>query len=197
VLPLNLDSLITRAAASGVIEQLRGSELDDTSRAPFGGTPTSALALPVAFQGETIAVVYADADHMTSESEQYDASAGFAKLMVRTTTVLMTRLSQELKTLNELREYAAMLLQEAEEMYAADVQTDRSEDERRARLQDTVECARQLYAQRAALEGAAAATLLDDRIAATIAAEPSTAFARDLAAIAGSLAFDSRQTAAS
>jgi hypothetical protein len=88
-------------------------------------------------------------------------------------------------------------LQEAEEMYSADVEAGRSEEERRSRLQDTVDCARQLYAQRAALEGASAASLLDDRIAAVIAAEPSTPFARDLAAIAESLGFDSRQTAAS
>ena len=197
VLPLNTDSLITKAASSGLVEELRGSELDDSSRAPFGGTPTSALALPVSFQGESLAVIYADSDQTPSDPEQYDASAGFAKLMVRATAVLMMRLSQELKTLNELREYAAMLLQEAEEMYAADRQAGRSEDERRSRLQDTVECARQLYAQRAALEGAAAASLLDDKITAAIAAEPPTPFARDLAMVAGSLAFDARHTAAS
>jgi hypothetical protein len=197
VLPLNTDSLITKAASSGLVEELRGSELDDSSRAPFGGTPTSALALPVSFQGETLAVIYADSDQTPSDPEQYDASAGFAKLMVRATAVMMMRLSQELKTLGELREYAAMLLQEAEEMYAADRQAGRSEDERRSRLQDTVECARQLYAQRAALEGAAAASLLDDKITAANAAEPQTPFARDLAMVAGSLAFDARHTAAS
>ena len=119
--------------------------------------------------------------------------------MVRATTVLLMRLSQELKTLTELRDYAAMLLQEAEEMYNADLQTERTEEERRSRLQDTVECARQLYAQRAALEGAAAATLLDDRIAAAIEEEDATYFARDLAAIVGSIDrfADSRHTAAS
>jgi hypothetical protein len=199
VLPLNLDSLITRAASSGVLEHLRGSELDESSRAPFGGSPTMALALPVVFQAETVAVVYCDSDRAERESLHYDASVGFARLMVRATSVLMTQLSQELKTLNELREYAAMLLQEAEEMYSADLQTDRTEEERRSRLKDTVECARQLYAQRAALEGAAAATLLDDRIAAAIQAEPATDFVRDLAAVVGTtdLLADSRHTAAS
>ena len=198
VLPLNVDSLITRAASSGVVEQVKGVELDESSRAPFGGTPATALALPVTFQGETIAVVYADSDLIEGEAHSYDASAGFAKLMVRATAVLMVRLSQELKTLNELREYAAMLLQEAEEMYSADLQSERSEEERRSRLRDTVECARQLYAQRASLEGAAAATLLDDRIAARIEAEPTTPFGRDLAAVIGSVErLDSRHTAAS
>jgi hypothetical protein len=201
VLPISMDSLITRAAASGAVEDLRGSELDDSSRAPFGGspTPTFALALPVIFQGETFAVVYADSDQETSSGPQYDAGVGFAKLMVKTSTVLLMRLSQELKTLNELRDYAAMLLQEAEEMYSADLQSERTEEERRSRLQDTVECARQLYAQRAALEGAAAATLLDDRIAAVLESDLSTPFASDLAAIAGTIDrfADARRTAAS
>ncbi len=198
-LPLNMDSLITRAATSGVVENLKGHDLDESSRAPFGGTPSVALALPVVFQDETFAVVYADSDHAEREDQPYDAAAGYAKLMVRATTVLLLRLSQELKTLTELREYASMLLQEAEEMYNADLQSERSEEERRSRLQDTVECARQLYAQRAALEGPVAATLLDDRIAAAIEEEDATSFARDLAAIVGSIDrfADSRRTAAS
>jgi hypothetical protein len=92
-----------------------------------------------------------------------------------------------------------MLLQEAEEMFSADLQVGKTDDERRSRLKDTVECARQLYAQRASLEGPAAATLLDDRIAAAIEAEPVTEFARDLAALVGSTdrLADSRRTAAS
>jgi chromosome segregation ATPase len=196
VLPLNLDSLITRAASSGLVEQLRGAELDDNSRAPFGGSPTSALALPVAFQGDTLAVIYADSDQIERDGQAFDGRVAFAKLMVKASTVLLTRLSQELKTLNELRDYAAMLLQEAEEMYSADQEAERSDEERRSRLQDTVDCARQLYAQRAALEGAAAASLLDDRIAALLQGEHSTPFLRDLAAIVGS-DFHSRQTAAS
>jgi hypothetical protein len=194
VLPLNMDSLITRAAASGIVEKLTGSELDENSRTPFGGTPAMALALPVWFQNETFAVVYADTDHEERADQPYDAAAGFAKLMVRTTTVLLQRLSQEIKTLTELRDYAAMLLQEAEEMYKADVEAGRSDEERRSRLQDTVECARQLYAQRASLEGPAAATLLDDRIAAAIEEDASTSFARDLASLMDSME-RSRRTA--
>jgi chromosome segregation ATPase len=197
VLPLNLDSLITRAASSGLVEQLNGSELDENSRAPFGGTPTSALALPVCLQGETLAVLYADSNHTDAESQVYDARAGFAKLMVRMAAVLMTRLAQELKTLNELRDYATMLLQEARQMYIADQEAGRPDEERRSRLKDTIECARQLYAQRASLEGPAAATLLDDCTAATIEAEPDSSFARDLAEVIGSRIDDARRTAAS
>jgi len=187
VIPMNVDSLITRAASSGVVEELTGRELEDTSRAPFGGTPAAAIALPIVFQGETLAVVYADSDPPAEERgpAAHDASVGFAKLLVRAAVVLLMRLSQELKTLNELREYAALLMQEAEAMYGADIEAEKPDDERRSRLRDTIECARQLYAQRASLEGTAAAQLLDDRIAAAIDADPVTPFARDLAAIAG------------
>lgn len=187
VLPFSVDSLLTRAASSGSFEQLMGDELADSSRAPFGGTPTVALAMPIAFQGETLAVVYADSDQPISDRGPagHDASIGFAKLMVRTAGVLLMRLSQELKTLNELREYAAMLLQEAQEMYSADIQAEKSDEERRSRLKDTIDCARQLYSQRAALEGSAAASLFDDRIATVLEADANTPFARDLSAIAG------------
>ncbi len=186
VIPFSVDSLITRAASSGTIEHLTGDELTDSSRVPFGGTPTIALALPITFQGETLAVVYADSEQASESSRVgQHAGMGFALLLVRTTSVLLMRLSQELKTLNELKDYAAMLLQEAREMYTADMQADKGAEERRSRLKDTIECARQLYAQRASLEGSAAALLLDDRIAAAIEAEPKTPFAKDLMAIAG------------
>ena len=187
-LPLNVDSLITRAASSGSFEQLIGGELDDNSRAPFGGTPTVALAMPISFQGELLAVVYADSDQPVSERGPagHDASIIFAKLMVRTAGVLVMRLSQELKMLNELRDYAAMLLQEAQEMHSADLEAEKSDDERRSRLKDTIECARQLYAQRASLEGAAAATLFDDRISVVIDSDGGSPFSRDLEAIANS-----------
>jgi hypothetical protein len=105
--------------------------------------------------------------------------------MVRTAGVLLMRLSQELKMLNELRDYAAMLLQEAQEMYSADTEAEKSDEERRSRLKDTIECARQLYAQRASLEGSAAATLFDDRIAAVLESDGNSTFGRDLAEIAG------------
>jgi chromosome segregation ATPase len=198
VLPLSVDSLITRAASSGGFEQLIGAELADSSRAPFGGSPTVALAMPIAFQGETLAVVYADSDQPVSERGPagYDASIVFAKLMVRTAGVLVMRLSQELKMLNELRDYAAMLLQEAQEMHNADLEAEKGEDERRSRLKDTIDCARQLYAQRASLEGAAAATLFDDRISIVIDTDGGSPFSRDLEAIASSTSHsDSRRAA--
>jgi hypothetical protein len=181
VFPLNLDSLLTRVVASGVIERLTGSELEDHGGTPFGGTPSAALALPIVLQGEPLAVVYAedsDRDPMSQKS-----SVGFAKLLVAQTVVLLMQHTHELKTLTELREYAVMLLHEAEQMYTADTEAGKGADELRTRLKDNLDCARQLYGHRAALEGSAAATLLDDEI--TSAIEASTAFAQDLATVVG------------
>ena len=126
--------------------------------------------------GETLAVLYGDVDGPVTE-----AHATFAQLLVRHATVIMSRLTQELKLLKELRDYAAMLLQEAEQMFLADLDAARPAHESIRRLRDTVECGRQLYAQRAALEGSAAAGLFDEQVALVISAQAS-AFAEALAA---------------
>jgi hypothetical protein len=177
VVPLTLDSLVTRAHAAGALCQLEPE--DAVGAAPFGGEPHVAIAVPLAVQGEAIAVLYADAEE--PPAGVHDERPAFAAILAAHATALLARMSQELKTLHELRDYAVMLLQEAAEMYAADLEAGRTDAERRRRLQDTVECARQLYTQRAALEGAAAASLLDEQIAEAAAA--STPFARDLAAV--------------
>jgi hypothetical protein len=74
-----------------------------------------------------------------------------------------------------------MLLQEAQHMYVADAEAGRSAEDLRKRLKDNLDCACQLYAHRAALEGTAAAGLLDEQIA--VAIEADTLFAQDLATI--------------
>jgi hypothetical protein len=73
MMPLGMDSLLTRAATSGESMRLTGRELADSSRAPFAGAPTCALALPIVVNGETFAVVcgrsgQADADRAPSTS---------------------------------------------------------------------------------------------------------------------------------
>lgn len=197
VMPLSMDSPLTRVVSSGAIENLTGSELADGGGVPFAGAPGAALALPVVLQDETLAVVYAEhADQPAGGPTVHESSARFAKLLVRQSVVLLMRLSHELKALGELRDYATMLLREAEQMHAADVDAGKSGDELRSRLKDSLDCARQLYAQRAALEGPTAASLLDEQITAVFDAQPSTPFARDLAALVGHVTgTDSRRAA--
>jgi hypothetical protein len=177
VVPLTLDSLVARAHATGTLTQ--AGPRDPGGSAPFGGAPHLAVAVPLAFQGEAIAVLYADADD--PPAGPHDERPAFAAILAEHATALLARMSQELKTLQELRDYATMLIQEAEQMHAADLESGRSEEDRRTRLRDTIECARQLYTQRASLEGPAAASLLDEQIAA--AATATTPFASDLATL--------------
>jgi hypothetical protein len=175
VIPMSMDSLITRAANLGTIEDL-GTTPPPANHSPLGGTPAAAIALPIRFQGETLAVAYADSDTAWDPSR-----TAFATLLLQNTEILLTRLTQELKTLKELRDYADMLLQEAEQMFLADVEGKRPEKERVRRLQETIECGRQLYAQRSALEGPLAAGLLDARIEVVLSADPMSSFAKELA----------------
>ncbi|MBA3886320.1 MAG: hypothetical protein H0X67_11395 [Acidobacteria bacterium] len=182
IIPLTLDSLVTRAHASGAFARL-GPGDGSAGPAPFDGSPHVAIAVPITFQGDILAVLYADSDDPAAGP--HEERPAFASVLAGHATVLLGRMSQELKTLQELRDYASMLLQEAQQMYAADVESGRGEAERRRRLQDTLDCARQLYAQRAALEGSAAAGLLDEQIAAAITAAPDTPFTEDLALAAG------------
>src|SRR5688572_9648691 len=96
-----------------------------------------------------------------------------ALLVIRHAMVLLSRLTQELKVLKELRDYAMLLLQEAEQMFVADVDGGRPAHESIRRLRDTVDCGRQLYAQRAALEGTEAAGLFDEHVSIVIHARAS------------------------
>lgn len=184
VLPITVDSLLTRAIASGVVESLQGADLASKLGTPFGGSPTSAVALPLAVQGTTLAVVYADDSDMPESARGpavHESSVGFAKLLMGEASVVLMGHTHELKMLNELRQYASTLLQEAKQMYLADAEAGKPAAQLRGRLKDNLECASQLYTYRAAMEGTAAAALLDEQIAAEMAG--TGAFARDLATV--------------
>ena len=199
VMPISVDSPLTRVVATGEVETLKGGELEDGRGVPFSGTSAPAIALPIVLQDETLAVVYADHEGQPASAigpAIHESSARFAKLLVRQAVVLLMRMTHELKTLTELREYAAMLIQEAERMHAADTDAGTRDEQVRGRLKDSLECARTLYAQRASLEGPAAATLLDEHIAAVLETQADSRFARDLAELVGHVGeASSRRTA--
>jgi chromosome segregation ATPase len=198
IMPLNVESPLTRVVTSGEVETLKSGELEDGRGVPFGGTSAPAIALPIVLQDETLAVVYADHEGQPVSAigpAVHESSARFAKLLVRQAIVLLMRMTHELKTLTELREYAALLIQEAERMHAADIDAGTREEQIRGRLKDSLECARTLYAQRASLEGPAAAALLDEHISAVLEAQSGSRFAHDLAQLVGHLGEASRRTA--
>jgi chromosome segregation ATPase len=196
VIPLNMDSLLTRAATSRKAESLSGSELADGRLVPFGSQAAAAIAIPMILQDETLAVIYAeesDATETESGGIIHQSRMRFATFLIRHSAALMMRLTQELKALSELSDYAALLLKEAEEMHTADSDGGRDEDEIRRRLTDNLDCARQLFVQRAAMDGPAAAGLLDEQIADAVEAQ--TTFGRDLAAVVGRVSGNRNRTA--
>ena len=175
VIPMSVPSLVTRAAAGRALEEASSEEIAE-ARGPLGGSPASALAAPLVFQDEPIAVVYADSDAASN-----DAHAAFAGVLAAHANVVLSRLTQEMKAAKELRQYAKLLLHEAEEMYLADIEEGRTETDRLRRLRDTIDFGRQLYTQRAELEGASLTALFDDEVAALVTAEPITSFGSGLA----------------
>ena len=189
MVPTSVDSILTRAVSTGVVQSLFGDDTASRANTPFGGNPRSAVALPIVLQGTTLAVVYADDAEVADASHDlsaHETSVGFARLLVGLVVVLLVRHTHELKTLAELSQYATTLLQEAKEMHLADTQAGKHADLIRSRLKDNIECASQLYAYRAAMEGTTAAALLDQQI--LVELQDSTPFARDLAAVVGEMA---------
>ncbi len=187
IMPLSLDSLLTRAATSGHLEAVNGREADATSHVPFGGEPLCAVAFPLVVQEETLGVVYADdagSDRQDSAAERA-ARLKYCEAMQQHSVALLMRLTNELKTLAELRAYAGSLLNEIGEMYAADVAADKTPEELRRRLQANIEYARSIFATRVALECPDAERLLEDEIAAAIERERGAQFGQALEGAAG------------
>jgi len=188
VMPLSMDSLLTRAVASGSIERLSEKELADTSGALFSGSPSCALALPVVVADDKLAVIYADDSGPNADEagvETMETTVRFADAMLQHAVALLMRHTNELKTLAELGTYATSLVQEIEQMYVSDVGTGKSGKDLQSRLKGNVDYARSIFANRVALEGADAAGLLDDQLAALLEAQHATPFGADLAAVIG------------
>ena len=109
----------------------------------------------------------------------------YADALRHYSVALLTRVTKELKALAELQKYAASLLNEMEQMYDADVDSGISGAELQKRLAGNLDFARSIYGNRTALEGADAATLLDDELGSLLESRKGTPFGRDLAAAAG------------
>ena len=188
MIPLGMDSLLARSASAGTIQRLSADELKDSSRAPFSGSPSSAIAVPVVVSGETLGIVYADdagAPRHKRTPEAEATSARIAEAMQQHAVALLMRMTNELKLRAELQSYAQSLLRELEEMYSADLQAEKPPEELRGRLKGNLDYARSIFESRVALEGGDAAALLDDELAALIENGQASPFARDLAAAAG------------
>ena len=184
VIPLAMDSLLTRAVTSGTTERLSGDALD-ASGLPFGGSPTLGLAMPIVVDGETIALVYADdfAEPRHEARGSEDVNLKFAEALRHHAVALLQRLTSELKTMAELRAYAGSLLTEIEQMYHSDVEAGKEGEELKKRLLANLDYARSIYSNRAQFESPSAGALLDAQVLAMVDAHQNSAFGRDLAIV--------------
>jgi hypothetical protein len=176
VIPMGLSSLITKAASSAGVEQATGEEIGD-ARPPFGGSPAFAMAAPLLFDNELLAVLYFESDTALT-----DARGPCAEILVRHANAVLAGLAQELRTCRQLRDYARTLLDEAAAIFDTDVRSGVPENVCLDRLRASIHFARDLYTQRAAFEGPLSLDLLDDEIGRMLR-EPSTPFISSLASI--------------
>jgi hypothetical protein len=180
-LPLTPDTLLTAAIESGDVESRDAGEDRPAAPAPFDSGNGCAIALPVIVGGQALAVVYADdGDHPASDAAALQDRVKIAEILQRHAAPRVAALAAEQKSIEELRSYARLLIDEVDNMYAADAAAGLKDDDLQARLRENVECARQIFGQRVASEGPASAGLLDQLIAETVEAKQNTPFGRDL-----------------
>lgn len=182
--PLAIDSVFATALATDRIQVLTMDGAEAQIRVPFQGEPSFALVLPLRVHGEAVALVYAD-----DVGEAHPGSTTMAQLLMvadllrRHAIARLETLAIEPLALNELRAYAALLLEEVEYRYDAAVDGGAKGEDLLADLRRNLDGARQIYAQRAQGEAPATAALLEGQLAALVAARPETPFGRDLQAI--------------
>jgi hypothetical protein len=185
VVPLARGSALADAVRSGRVQGFTSGELTDSSRKLFGGTPTFVLILPVVIAGKIQAVLYADNSDQPSHLAAPKRGVQFAEILMWHSVPLLARLSAEQKTLVELREYSRQLLNDLENVYDSAVAAGQTGPKLHNHLQENLEYARNMYAQRVETQGSLGTGLFDEQLAALIAAKRSAPFGRDLAAVSG------------
>jgi chemotaxis protein histidine kinase CheA len=188
IVPLNIDSMFSRAVKSGRVQGFAGSELTDSNQALFGGSPSFVMMLPIVIGREIVAVVYADdSGEKSTKFATPERKVKFVHLLLWYVTPMLPRFMVP-RELDDLKQHAALLVNELEGMYMADRKAGQSDEAVRSRLKESLGYARQKYAQRVEGRDPAAAALLEQQLAAVIKAKNGTPFARDLAAIIGKAA---------
>jgi hypothetical protein len=186
IIPHAIDAVLARAVTSGQVEVLPADALTEMAGTPFGGNAACALTLPVDLEGDACAVAYADdSDQPHQAFANPELRRKFALLLRQIALPLLARLPAEEKAIAELRDYAALLVAELENLYGADVAAGRKGQELRRRLHDNLTCAQDIYAQRVLSEPAAVASLLEQQLASVVSRTRNTPFGKDLAALVG------------
>ena len=190
VMPLTMESVLTRAFASGRLETSASDSPLDRVGLPFGGASGWCMALPVVLRGETIAVIYADHGEQVSCDEDLQPSRmAFAELLRRHAIPVLVKLTVDLRARSELRAYAMLLLDEVEYVYGADVSSGKKNVDLVERLTGNLRCAQEAYARR--LESVpqpdGGPDLFDERLNTVLDTKGATAFGRHLSVAAAAI----------
>ena len=184
-IPVTTDSPLTRALSSAKAEAFAARALAESGCTMLAGTPQAVLTIPVTVFDETLAVIYADDSDRAQKQTSGEQAATFAEVLRRFAIPLLERRSIAPKLREELREYAALLLEELEFVHSSDVTAGKKDTEIRAHLKENLNGARDMYQQRIATEPPAAATLFDEKLRSIVEGKLNTPFGKDLAATAG------------
>lgn len=184
-IPVTTDSPLTRALSSNKAEAFAARALAESGCTMLAGTPATVLTIPITVFDETFAVIYADDSDRTQKQTHGDQAASFAEVLRRYAVPLLEKRSIAPKLREELREYAALLLEELEYVHTSDVNAGKKEAEIRAHLKENLNGAREMYQQRIASEPPAAGALFDEKLRGIIDAKANSPFGKDLSAAAG------------
>jgi hypothetical protein len=191
IIPLALESVLSRAVASGCIETAAADDAPDGGQLPFGGASGWCLALPVPVNGETVGVIYADdGDHSCPDEAIQASRVSFADVARRHAVSVLARLTVDLKELAELGDYAALLLDEIEYIYEADASAGKQNMELVEQLTENLRCAQESYTRRLASATVidSRADLFEERLNSLIDGKGATSFGRHLSIAAAAIA---------
>ena len=101
VIPTGIDSLLTRALTSRKTQNFLAQSGDDApAGAPFGGSPSCALALPIILGDAAVAVIYADdSDQLEFDAVPAPLLVKFAELVWQHATLVLQRATGAKKAL--------------------------------------------------------------------------------------------------
>jgi hypothetical protein len=184
-IPVTTDSPLTRALSTSKAESYAARALAESGCTMLAGTPQTVLTMPITVYEETIAVIYADDSDRKDRVSNGEQAASFAEVIRRFSIPLIERRSIAPKLREELREYAALLLEELEYVHTSDANAGKKDTEIRAHMKENLSGARDMYQQRVANEPPAAAVLFDEKLKSMYEAKANTVFGKDLATVAG------------
>jgi len=184
-IPVTTDSPLTRALSTSKAELYAARALAESGCTMLAGTPQTVLTMPITVYDETVAVVYADDSERKDKQHNVEGAAAFAEVIRRFAIPLIERRSIAPKLREELREYAALLLEELEYVHTSDVNAGKKDGDVRAHMKENLNGARDMYQQRVASEPPAAAALFDEKLRSMVEAKGNTAFGKDLSAVTG------------